>query len=72
MPCILSARDITILYPVGLASLETHLLPSQQHKQILRSTIATNLQLNGEAARYICCFCRVVSVFGAFAVSKQT
>ena len=34
MPCILSARDTTILYPVGLASLEAHLLPCNNTNKI--------------------------------------
>ena len=33
MPCIPSARDITILYPVGIATMDTHRTLENKEKQ---------------------------------------
>ena len=46
--CISRARDITILYPVGLAKPRNTYATSQQQKQNLKSTVATNLHRMAE------------------------
>ena len=35
MPCILNARDITVLYPMGIATMDTHRTLEKEEKAYL-------------------------------------